>query len=1699
MEGGDTDEANLASGFGENRYLEKKATIQKSIDATITMEDVGSTIRDFGANFSTEMKDVMEAVKDIITPEFILRMQRKKRNVKRIAASEGMIGELQDQVMTTIDEDLQVAEREKKFSKVRRKKIAKARTLEEVQGEALTEAKKEGALMEYTNIRERIRRQNAERKQREDERIRRVKEEKEKEALSLRDYREKHWGEQSKLLDAEARHHRALREKAVVDNYYDVVKSTFNEWEDRDLQRAKQQTIMNDKPDPTVLLPGGDSLGVFGRSQSMPALQQPAAYTNQHSIHNFSPGLKTQYEVFSMQNMDQESEIVKEQNLYDSLTREVKVTDRALDRLCQLRNDAERDLRQVEAELSVMYREQSMFPKRLPNSNEIATTAVRKNRVNQLKKKIEEFQHCIDVSTVKKHSHESQLLSLSKSLAVKKDEKKRIEQSMKNYNNDLEVLPVVVGRSLSKVPGLEEISNPLETYNAITQQSKYATFKALGDLAKKAHKEGDAIDRQLWIERMGKREAAGEVDRTISRLADIHERLKGFRTESNKIKIIEALRLFTISETPLFVVEHKYSGPICWWANRRPKLTKNISPFIEKNAGALGGLTFDVDVEKDPAGMTKNELPLEDINVPKGLSLGDAVEGTISGVINFPKQTSWSVIFNIAARGRGRQFESKDQEDHIKVRMGVSLSGLKDLGKFYFKANPETGAVLYDVKFKVFGSTMAYNFEFKSSDADERKHLVISVGQYEEYQPPVMEYIPDPKNPEREKVVSSYVRQLRLEHDQGKQRLTELLMELIAAENVADRKGKIWDSAVIQNYPQRYEHEYFLRILRAEILTERNKMQKELVLLKNGICDNEAAAVPIDISPELRMKLAESEERFLNRKRSGEVHRVELAKKRVGTYMEIYDTVREVWRHVLVTECRVKWVSGGMVAFIRHTVQELDDIRRPIGGLFEIDFDSVRALDSPIQRGAEEDKEAVRLFESLQAMNNKLVLLDQEMANDISARRAEYVAMLSKEEEDFEAYKLNSIEDYKARIDEIALEAVQEPYAQRTIDSTIPEIVSEIMVGYLQRDEEKELQLQAREEATVRFIVNFKKQKMQELQQKHLRKEAKLREKMERKLEDLRSTENSIIVSARIEKMKVEKVIKKQKRASWEANLNKVRFPPGAFEKCIPKSDICEHVKAKAWGDMYSKGVRCNACGKELSEIHLEESQVLGYGSGAEPWLYDAVKRHRENPASFRFKTSRELERVIAERKRLEKERYELDEAGVFFYDYQDITPVYEFDRRHASLLKTMGAFRQGVQWNEEDIQKFEEQEEDRERRRLAGLGIQVPEKLIEFDALDAVENPPPTFRADDEKRKSEHHNFMHIIGRVRNFRTKIIQLKDERMELMMERTIYSTVLGWFHKESFTHEIDFDRLEKDLDRTARMLQIYEYMEKLWQKATKVLAEARRELKRSEMRRCGLWESVREANEELIVIRDQTKELLKLKYTYDSQLSATEEDLARRQLVLQKARHDWKKYSDESIIMLYCQPGEAVLTPYGWGTVIQCRFSDQMLFVTLEFGYPRARAWVRADTIINEARDKERAEMMIMDLEDAERQRFYTAERIQIKKELYLMRREEERTRVCFKAIDLGVHEKKVSDKIITNLIKDAYLVSRSEQYVAQQKKKIDDDVKAAVQRRNNEIEVYTGAKTGRPKAISIWKRFDMRKQLHSEMNQAFYVKVSPKL
>ena len=151
---------------------------------------------------------------------------------------------------------------------------------------------------------------------------------------------------------------------------------------------------------------------------------------------------------------------------------------------------------------------------------------------------------------------------------------------------------------------------------------------------------------------------------------------------------------------------------------------------------------------------------------------------------------------------------------------------------------------------------------------------------------------------------------------------------------------------------------------------------------------------------------------------------------------------------------------------------------------------------------------------------------------------------------------------------------------------------------------------------------------------------------------------------------------------------------------------------------------------------------------------------------------------------------------------------------------------------------------------------------------LNCIEEPPPTFRGLDEKRKANYYEFMFMMGRLHTYQKKIAYLKEVRLDLLTERAIYAIVLEFLHKESYGFDQELNEIERDLDKTGLLLTTFERMQELWKSANRIMAQANKDKMKAEMKQCGVWDDVKEAFEKL---HDETLSLLKVKFLYDSQL------------------------------------------------------------------------------------------------------------------------------------------------------------------------------------------------------------------------------------
>lgn len=563
--------------------------------------------------------------------------------------------------------------------------------------------------------------------------------------------------------------------------------------------------------------------------------------------------------------------------------------------------------------------------------------------------------------------------------------------------------------------------------------------------------------------------------------------------------------------------------------------------------------------------------------------------------------------------------------------------------------------------------------------------------------------------------------------------------------------------------------------------------------------------------------------------------------------------------------------------------------------------------------------------------------------------------------------------------------------------------------------------------------------------------------------------------------------------------MNKVKFNPKDFSKALSKAPMCEHIKAKAWGDSYNTGVKCLQCGKELTELYKEESQLLGYGSGCSEWLADAINRHRANEAAYRFKHSNELILLDKERLRLEKERREIELSEEYFYDFQDLQAVYEFDRRHAKDLKANGIFRQGLQWTPTELEYFEQTKIIQEMSRLEREGIYLGnDALKNFDPLNHIENPPPTFRALDERHKAQYRELMYIMGRMNNFNKRITDLKKERIDLLHDQAMYSYILVTLHKESFIREHELVLVEADLERTGRMLETYQKMYKLWSSANEILKRAIEDKKRAEMRRCGLWEEIQELRDEHTIIHVETRELLKIKFTHDIQVNDLVISLTRAKQMTEKLKILWEEEEQHSNSFQYCMPGNLVQLKYGLCEVVMYRHIDQMLMILLPFGQPRARAWIQAREVINNERNKQLAEIKLMNLEDINLKEFYSTEKKRYLQELYQMRIEERACRERWEVEDLEAKEDGIYSKSLEKSLYGNYLVTQTPQFIRENKLKANEEYIKKMTTLEKKIKEYKGPESTKPKNLSPWKRWKLKRSLATELTKQFILKEAAK-
>lgn len=1524
----------------------------------------------------------------------------------------------------------------------------------------------------------------------------------ERDAVANRHWRIDFYGKQAVEM------HAAIAERNEVSmrqaRHQSQLDRTFDEWENRQASRTRMQVEVPPHPNP-IGLPGSE-LSIFGveyaESQRVELMNNRGRVeqhlhddedeevfaehhgpvpreewfleeVDQHDNHVFDTGPYPEFERVNDDRMVIESDLVRNQELYEAIQQNSRNLQESLDKMLNMKEKLERDQRQVNEEILQIEKAQLGPPRRLPVSAEIPAMDAWKIQHAKLYKKLNELQYAIDLTEGRKRAADAQMIPLAKTIAVLQEKQKEAQGTMGEVNGDLGLLPLVIGKNISKVAGMDVTAKPREAMLAITHKSRLVGMRHQSEIATKLHKEANAIEQDMWITRMDESSKKADLERIISRISDISERLKRSNVDTYRKNIIDSLRGFLGSGMKLNSVYSKLVGMLPWYKYHLPGLSSGVMRYVAKTA--MGGISFELHDEED------NSEALA-----SGVTLGEGTTGHCTGVIKLPKDCLWNLVITISRQGHGPEYDSQNSSDFVAVQIGNTVTSMSPVGTFFNRVNPNTGTVLYDVKHIYRGKSFAYRFDFSSVSDDPKKHLAVSTGMYEEYELKDLEVISDPKILGRTRVLSAFVKMIRLDEQTGKSRETHLLEELIMAEASS---MKYWDSEIISQTLQRYSREFFLRILRAEILlyqevcrAKKRREMEETVKLKALMSE---AAVQKEANLEQSMK------KYLMNKRATQRKKLDDGKDLVGKRLILWDDENYRWRNVTVQECLVSWVENGLVAKVTHMVQEYDDAHEPIAGPKEVNLSAFKFFESPMQ---ELDPEAIARSRERKMWDDSIRRIAETSQQQVAAMRQNYDNFRKRQERLFKKSKRKIQDAFEGTCLEKANIAADSNVARRALKEIFNQVLLDIKKGLVKikaTDKPKDV---AKVVARKRFIDTWIIDRRQEVNDQLDRKEAEMREMLEAKFDEYDQARRAVLIAAKKEREDLQALIRKQLAQRKEVLLRRVKFPKEVFKQVVPQAYHCEHLKTKAWGDNYGMGVKCLNCGKELSELHKEESQILGYGSGTDPTMYEAVKRHRENEMTFRFKSSAELEAVERERIRLEKERRELEINEAYFYDYQDLPVIYDFDRRHAVSIKAAGVFRQGLQWKEEELQMFELTKVTREKERLEKEGL--PETLLkDFDALAEIEEPPPTFRAVEEKHRAQYNQLVYSIGRLHNFNRRIQEFKMARFELLTELDVYAHVLEALHKESYLFENQLSDLEKDLDRTSKLLSTFQSMELLWQQASLIQSQARKDKMKAEMNTVGLWADVKECQDRTTILHDETRTLLRFKLITDSKLDYQQKSVNFRTLNLADLHRKHEQISWRAESLRYCQPGNLVYTVYGQCYIVAFRQKDDMLLVTLPFGRPAAKAYIHYKQVVDLERSKQHGERLLMEVEDASMAKYISTERVQIKKELYLMRREEEGLREYYQFLDLGKNEEVTIKARVDAAVNESFEITEAKKYRKLQKPHVKAVLDKMIKDRKEHRKGYIGPPNGRPKHMSSWEIYQQRKFIEAELKQKFIFQV----
>ena len=179
------------------------------------------------------------------------------------------------------------------------------------------------------------------------------------------------------------------------------------------------------------------------------------------------------------------------------------------------------------------------------------------------------------------------------------------------------------------------------------------------------------------------------------------------------------------------------------------------------------------------------------------------------------------------------------------------------------------------------------------------------------------------------------------------------------------------------------------------------------------------------------------------------------------------------------------------------------------------------------------------------------------------------------------------------------------------------------------------------------------------------------------------------------------------------------------------------------------------------------------------------------------------------------------------------------------------------MHWTEEELTAYGEAKKEELRYQLLSEG-KSDLALANYDPLHSVQDPPPTLRAADERHQAQYKEMLFSIGRLKTFEKRIDEFRMARFEPIETRKMYVTILESLYQDANVIEDQLDMLEKDLDKTSKLLSTMARMQVLMDQSNRIKAQAVRDKKKAEMKQVGVWDNVQDCRDQTTVAHDETR-------------------------------------------------------------------------------------------------------------------------------------------------------------------------------------------------------------------------------------------------